>query len=130
MDSKEFTVPQPPKDWNERIDMTKTTLKKTGVVMVAKSEVLVDVVGKSTVKGISALGQGAKNLKEKHQDKPWAKKITGIFSKVSSTNNRRPSMSEDGVHVSSESSQDRIEEEKKDGEAPEEKTPDVAAKEN
>jgi len=39
-------------------------------------------------------------------------------------------MSEDGVHVSSESSQDRIEEEKKDGEAPEEKTPDVAAKEN
>jgi len=66
MDSKEFTVPQPPKDWNERIDMTKTTLKKTGVVVVAKSEVLVDVVGKSTVKGISALGQGAKNLKEKH----------------------------------------------------------------
>ena len=56
---------------------------------------------------------GAKNLKEKHQDKPWAKKITGVFSKVRNTNDRRPSMNEDAAGVSSESSQG-IEEEKKE----------------
>lgn len=41
MDQKEFTVPQPPKDWNERIDMTKTTLKKTSTIVGQKSEVFV-----------------------------------------------------------------------------------------
>jgi hypothetical protein len=33
MDCKEFTVAQPPKDWNERIDMTKASLKKAGPVI-------------------------------------------------------------------------------------------------
>lgn len=126
MDSKEFTVAQPPKDWNERMDMTKTSLKKTGTVIGQKSENWVGAVGRGTVKAGVAIGQGVKTLKEKNQDKPWAKKITGLFSKVSSTNDRRPSMSEDGAaHDLSNGSQDKIEEEKKD-ESNEEKTNEVS----
>ena len=121
MDSKEFQVPQPPKNWDERVDMTKSTLKKTGNLIGQKSEVWVGVVGRGTVKAGVAIGQGAKSLKEKNQDKPWAKKITGLFSKVSSTNNRRASMSEEGVRTESMSSGGEVEEEQKKDASTEEK---------
>jgi hypothetical protein len=29
-EGREFTVPKPPKDWNERMEMTKSTLKNVG----------------------------------------------------------------------------------------------------
>jgi hypothetical protein len=56
MDCKEFNIAQPPKDWNERVDMTKSTLKKTGTFIGQKSETWVGAVGKGTVKAGMAIG--------------------------------------------------------------------------
>lgn len=108
LDKKPFNVAQPPKDWNERLDMTKTTLKKTGVVVGTQATILTKKVGEGTVKAGIAIGNGAVNLKEKHKDKPWAQKLSNALGKIKSSNNRRPSMSEEAPPVSSESSTDNI----------------------
>jgi hypothetical protein len=97
LDDLEFKTPQPPKDWNERKELTANQLNVTGKKISVKASQVKTKVLDGSVEFSIAVDSKAKKLYEKHKDKSWAKKISSVIGKkvdIVDTHNRAASMEE------------------------------------
>ena len=72
-----FNTPMPPKDWNERLELTKSQLKYTQERVRGNFYHLAESVTNKSI-GASATYE---NAKEKYKDKAIVKKLTSVFKK-------------------------------------------------
>ena len=84
MDGLEFTEennPKPPRDWDERLAQTKTSLIKTSAVVGSGLQNLFAQGKEVGYAGGVAAAEKAGALKEKIQTKEWGNKVMSMFSK-------------------------------------------------
>ena len=81
MDQVPFTLAQPPKDWNERLESTKATLIQGSSIAAANLQILGGTIKeKGSTAGV-VVTEKAGILKQKIIEKQMGAKIQGMFSK-------------------------------------------------
>lgn len=82
MDNIPFTSPQPPKDWNERLEHTKSVLINTSSMATANLSILGGTLKeKGSTAGV-VLQEKSSVLKQKLVEKQVGQKIQGMFANL------------------------------------------------
>lgn len=81
MDSVPYTIPKPPKDWDERVKQMKEELKDSSQTVQKNLQQLGNQASENTTVASSSLKFQALSLKEKIKSKEYGKRLMGMFAK-------------------------------------------------